>query len=292
MPKARTSKITALLAGAFLASCASPPPAPDPVLRAAALARTREAEDAFSAGRYDEACLRYGEALAVHRSIGSAEGMARCLVNLATVRLAASDAPGARDYLDAMDRCLATVRVSNPVELDRGDLPDLRARAACLRARLEADAGHIEAAWKALGTEAPGSAKPETLALRRLLEARLHLRQSNNASSLEAARQALKLCRKAGDRPGEADAHRYAARALLRSGQPAAALDEFSAALALDQDLARPPKVAADLGGMAEAARATGDETRARACEKRQSEVREAAAPTQDEEGGAATARE
>lgn len=278
MPKVKIEAPMAVLAAALLAaSCASSPPPPDPALRAAALARTDEGERAFAAGNHNDASLRYGEALAIHRSIDFPPGIARSLLNLATVRIAAGDPAGARDFLDALDRYFATVQASNPAELGRRGLPDLRARAACLRARIEADAGRTQAAWDALARAGEAS-EAGTVALQRLIAARLHLADGNFPAALASARAALAVCRKAGDRQGEADALRYLGQAALRTAWAGAAFQSFSAALAIDQELARPAKVVADLQGMAAAARAQGDQPRARACADRAAQASQAAA--------------
>ncbi len=254
-----------LMLVAFLAvGCAGSRNAVPPVLREAR-ERADDGHDAFAEGRLDEATLAYGEALSRYRSIDDPVGIVRSLVNLAVVRHAAGAKGDASDCLDVIDRYVATLSS----EEAGGELNELRAEAAWMRAYLELDAGRRGAAWQAL--EHGRSLDPPRGLLGRFdnLEARLRLEEGDPGTALAVAGRAVRANRGSGERAEEADSHRLIGRAALATGDPESAGEAFESALVIDRDLARPTKVADDLQGMADAARAMGDDNKASAYEER-----------------------
>lgn len=244
--------------------CAGLGDAVPPVVREAR-ERADDGHDAFAEGRLDEATLAYGQALSHYRSIDDPVGIVRSLVNIAVVRNAAGAKKDASDCLDAVDRYVATLSTD---EID-GELNELRAEAAWMRAYLELDARRRGAAWREL--ERGRALNPPRGMRGRFdnLEARLRLEEGDAAGALAMARRAVGINRRAGDRAETADSHRLSGRAALASGDAAAAQKAFESALAIDRDLARPGKVADDLEGMADAARATGEDGKAAAFAER-----------------------
>ncbi|MCH7226187.1 hypothetical protein [Haloferula sp. A504] len=254
------------------AGCAGPGNAVPPVVREAR-ERADDGHDAFAEGRIEEATLAYGEALSRYRSIDDPVGIVRSLVNIAVVRNASGARSDASDCLDAVDRYVATL---SPGEID-GELNELRAEAAWMRAYLELDAGRRGSAWRELER---GRALGPPRGMRGRfdnLEARLRLEEGDAAGALSVARRAAGINRRAGERAETADSHRLGGRAALATGDAVAAQAAFESALAIDRDLARPGKVADDLEGLADAARAMGQAGTASAFDERARLARRAA---------------
>lgn len=77
--------------------------------------------------------------------------------------------------------------------------------------------------------------------------------------ALVAAAASLKAARASDDKRSEATALRVNGEILLAAGKPAAADENFAAALAIDKELALSKRIAEDLDGLSKAAAARGD---------------------------------
>lgn len=259
------SWLAGVAVGALLLSgCAGSGDALPPVVREAR-ERADDGHDAFAEGRLDEATLSYGEALTRYRSIDDPVGIVRTLVNLAVVRNAADARSEAADCLDAIDRYVATL----PAEDIEGEMQELLAEAAWMRAYLHLEAGRPAAASEALGRGRTLSPPRNLRGRFDNLEARLLLEQGRAGEARIVAERARRANGGSGDRAELADSHRLLGRAALVVGDAAAAFGAFDEALALDRELARPAKVAADLKGLAEASRLMGDSARSAAFAER-----------------------
>ncbi len=213
----------------------------------AALAWNERGRAAYVRGDHAQALANYREALALNRSVEDVEGIARELVNLATVhrRLGERDKANA-----ALDEILAP-----------GGIPFTAAQRAeatyqlALYAAEDGDAARARTLGEQAATLCAGCAAEG--AIRNFL-AGLTLDTGDAAGAREHARRALDLNRRQGDKTEEANSQRLLADAALRLKDFAAAAAGYRDALELDKALGQPHKIAADLLGLGEAALAQG----------------------------------
>jgi len=237
---------TGVVLGLLVVACGSAPPRPTES-QAAALAWNQRGQAAFARGDYPRALEYYRQALDLNRATEDVDGIARELVNLAAVHRRQGDSDKARAALDeilapggvpfgAAQRAEASHRLALYAAED-GDPATARVlseRAAALCA----------------GCPAEGAILNFQAGLR------LATGEANPARAL--ATRALAANRRHGDAVEEANSLRLAADAALVLKDYAAAAVGYRAALALDKTDGRPHKIAADLLGLGDAARAQG----------------------------------
>ncbi len=222
------------------------PPRPSET-QEAALAWNERGRAAYARGDYTQALANYKEALAINRSVEDVEGIARELVNLATVhrRLGERDKANA-----ALDEILAP-----------GGIPFTGAQRAestyqlALYAAEDGDGARARTLGEQAAALCAGCAAEG--AIRNFL-AGLRLDAGDASGAREHARRALDLNRRLSDKTEEANSQRLLADTALRLKDFAAAATGYQEALALDKVLGQPHKIAADLLGLGEAALAQG----------------------------------
>jgi tetratricopeptide (TPR) repeat protein len=231
----------------LVAGCGGAAPPRPSATHEAALAWNERGRAAYARGDYAQALANYREALALNRSVEDVEGIARELVNLATVhrRLGERDkanaaldeilAPGGIPFTNAQ-RAEATYQLALHAAED-GDMA---------RARTLGD----QAASLCTGCAAEG-------AIGNFL-AGLKLAAGDVAGAREQARRALAHNRRQGDKTEEANSQRLLADVASRLKDFATAAAGYQEALTLDKALGQPHKIAADLLGLGAAALAQG----------------------------------
>lgn len=231
----------------FVVACGSAAPPRPSETQEAALAWNERGRAAYARGDYAQALTNYREALALNRSVEDVDGIARELVNLATVhrRLGERDKANA-----ALDEILAP-----------GGVPFTaaqRAEAMYQLALYAAEDGDGARA-RTLGEQAAVScARCAAAGSIGNFLASLKLGAGDVAGAREQARRALDLNRRQGDKAEEANSQRLLADVARRLKDFAAAAAGYQEALALDKTLGQPHKIAADLLGLGEAAQGQG----------------------------------
>ncbi len=238
--------VTGMVLGLLVAGCGSAPPRLSES-QTAALAWNQRGETAFARGDYARALEYYRQALDLNRATEDVDGIARELVNLATVHRRLGERDRARAALDellapdgvpfsAAQRAEASHRLALYAAED-GDAAGARAlseRAVMLCAGCPAEGAILN------------------------FQAGLRLAAGDAAAARDLATRALAPNRRHGDAVEEANSLRLAADAALALKDYAAAAAGYRAALTLDKTGGRPHKIAADLLGLGDAARAQG----------------------------------
>lgn len=241
----RTGAVVALAWLAAGCGGAAPPRPSD--TQEAALAWNERGRAAYARGDYAQALAHYREALALNRSVEDVDGIARELVNLATVHRRL----GERAKADAaLDEILAP-----------GGIPFTSAQRAeaTYQLALHAAEDGDGARARSLGEQAAGlcSGCAAGGAIGNFL-AGLKLGAGDAVGAREQARRALDINRRLGDKSEEANSQRLLADAALHLKDLAAAAAGYQEALMLDKALGQPHKIAADLLGLGEATLAQG----------------------------------
>jgi len=222
------------------------PPRPSET-QEAALAWNERGRAAYARGDYAQALTNYREALALNRAVEDVDGIARELVNLATVhrRLGERDKANA-----ALDEILAP-----------GGIPFTSAQRAeatyqlALYAAEDGDSARARVLSEQATALCTGCAAEGAIGN---FLAGLRLVAGDVAGAREQARRALEHNRRLGDKAEEANSQRLLADAALRLKDFAVAAAGYQEALALDKALGQPHKIVADLLGLGEAALAQG----------------------------------
>ncbi len=231
----------------LIAGCGGAAPSRPSETQEAALAWNQRGQAAFMRGDYAQALTNYKEALALNRSVEDVEGIARELVNLATVhrRLGERDKANA-----ALDEILAP-----------GGIPFTAAQRAeatyqlALYAVEDGDAARARTLGEQAAVLCTGCVTEGAIGN---FLAGLKLVAGDVAGAREQARRALEHNRRLGDKAEEANSQRLQADAALRLKDFAVATAGYREALTLDKALGQPHKIAADLLGLGEAALAQG----------------------------------
>jgi tetratricopeptide (TPR) repeat protein len=263
--------LAALLCCALVAACAGAP-APSqpaqPVAQAssAAMEANRRAEASLRRGDLEAAAARYREALRLSLAVEDAEGIAANALSLSVV-------------LQRQGK-LEEARASLAPLLERATLgfpPERRTQAALRRAVLDLDerrpAGAAE--WAARAAAWCPNPCAQAAAIRNV-QGQLALEAGRHDEAARAAREALASARAAADATETANALRLAGLAAIAAGDGAAASGPLAEALALDQGLGAPRKMALDLIGLGRAAALRGEREAARAFYARALAVSEA----------------
>lgn len=232
--------------GLLIAGCGSAPPRPTES-QAAALAWNQRGQAAYARGDYTRAFEYYRQALDLNRATEDVDGIARELINLATVHRRLGERDQARAALEEL--------------LAPGGVP--------FSAAQRAEASHRLALYAAEDGDATGARALSERAAALCagcptegailnFQAGLRLAAGDASSARALATRALGPNHRHGDAVEEANSLRLAADAALALRDYAAAAAGYQAALALDKAEGRPHKIAADLLGLGEAARAQG----------------------------------
>jgi tetratricopeptide (TPR) repeat protein len=231
----------------LIAGCGGAAPPRPSETQEAALAWNERGRVAYVRGDFTQALSNYREALALNRAVEDVDGMARELVNLATV------------YRRLGERAKANAALEEI--LAPGGIPFSAAQRAeatyhlALHAAEDGDAARarslaVQAAALCSGCAAEG-------AIGNFL-AGFRLGAGDAVGAREQARRALEINRRLGDKAEEANSQRLLADAALRLKDIVAAAAAYQEALTLDKALGQPHKIAADLLGLGEVALAQG----------------------------------
>lgn len=224
-----------------LAACGSAPvpPRPPAVLEQANTA-DRQARRALHDGELLSARALFERSLRLQRSLDNLPGIAAATVNLAAVYHRLNDDKRALHLLDGM------------LEDNMSSYPaDLRSAAAFRKAVILVDHGDKEAGHAVDAAAALCAGSCDLAAGISNLRARLALAGKDYPAAEKYARAAADA---AGNKQEElANARRNAAQAEAAQKKFKPALEDYLAALKLDKVLGLPPRIAADLGGVAAA---------------------------------------
>lgn len=222
---------------ALFAGCGSNPPMLSPQ-QETAIQHNQRGRTAFEQGDYSEARAAYQQALAIHQSVESTEGIATELMNLSVVHRRLGDSTAAHGALD---------QIINSSGLSFTSAQ--RAEAAYRKASFYLEGGNRNEAkaWtdKALGF-CQGCGTEGRLYN---LLARMSL-PGNPQETLNLARRAQAQNRNVGDKAEEANSLRLIADASFASGDFKTAQQFYGDALSLDKDSGSATKIALDLIGL------------------------------------------
>lgn len=239
----RVYRTGVLLLALLTVGCGGAAPPRPSETQEAALAWNERGQAAFARGDYAGALSNYREALALNRAVEDVEGIARELVNLATVYRRLGERDKANTALDEI--------------LVPGGIPFTaaqRAEATYQLALYAAEDGDIARA-RVLGGQAvtlcTGCAAEGAIGN---FLAGLKLAAGDIAGAREQTRRALEHNRRQGDKTEEANSQRLLADVALHLKDFVAAAVGYQEALALDKALGQPHKIAADLLGLGEVA--------------------------------------
>jgi tetratricopeptide (TPR) repeat protein len=251
--------LAAFLACTLAAACARAPvpekPAqPVAVQSSAAMDANRRAEASLRRGDLEVAALRYREALRLSLAVEDADGIAANALSLSIVLQRQGKYEEARASLAPL--------------LERATLefpPERRAQAALRRAVLDLDERrHAPAAeWAARAAAWCGSPCALAAAIRNV-QGQLALEAGRHQEAARAAGEALTAARAVSDTAETANALRLLGMAAIATGDGAGALAPLTEALAIDQGLGAPRKIALDLVGLGRAAVLRGEREPAR----------------------------
>lgn len=241
---------TALVAG--LVACAAAPPAPNPAQQSAQNA-SQAAARALARGDLPQARSQYEAALLAAESVEDFQLAGAALLNLALVHARAADLTGGHARLDRM---LAAPQRYGPAMV---------ARASTRKALLYLDAPDLEAAltW-ADAAEAACTAPCELGASLANLRAHVALQRGDAALAAQWAGRAVALATEPVAAAEQANAMRLLGRARSQLKLHDEAGQSLAQALAIDQRLGLPERVALDLVDAAENEQARGRTAAAR----------------------------
>lgn len=249
---------------ALVSGCASQPDTRS-ARHIEAMESAAKGEQAYFAGRLEQARRHYEQALRLNTGIENSDGIAWNLLSLAQIHAALGEHEQAearlREISDNGNRLFAS-----PVRAEAA------ARRAQLALRLKQPERADELAGQAQRLCAEtGCAIGAAIAN---LQARAALMQGRLQASADIARDAESIAEKAKQDAELANAHRLQGEVRTRLGAPAEALPLLESALALDKRLGMPDKIAEDLELLAEAAALLGRHDEARAWRARAEAVR------------------
>lgn len=222
-------------AALLMAACGSAPPPLNPPQQTATSA-TQQAARAWARGDVAQARLLYERALAAAESVEDFALAGATLINLALVHARGNDLPAAHQRLDRV--LTAPQRYGTT----------LIAAAATRKAMLYLDAPDLDAALAWADRAHAACASPcEHGATLAVLRAHVAWQRGDVSSSARHAEQALALATQASLAAEQANALRLLGRARGHTGQHAQAAADLAQALAIDQRLGLPERVALDL---------------------------------------------
>jgi tetratricopeptide (TPR) repeat protein len=261
---ARSASIASCAAALLLCACAGAPQEPLNARLARAADYNRRGETALERGEYRRALALYEAALRIDVSIEHAEGVAINSLNLARVHQLLGEDALAQQRLDAL--------------LGGGlaPIPVIYVAAARLRkAVLYQSAGDASAAsaWADRAAELCRDSGCSLYGSLLNLRSRVALAGGDDPGASALAAQALSVNRGRGAREEIANSLRLQAQAQLRRKAYAAALAPLEEALALDQALGLPDRIALDLRFLADAHAGAGDAEQARELRARAANV-------------------
>lgn len=260
-----------LLLLVMLAGCASHPPDKRSVRQIEAAEFAAKGEQAYFAGRLEQARRHYEQALRLNTGIENGDGIAWNLLSLAQIHAALGEyqeaEAGLREVSDNGNRLFEK---------------NVRAEAAARRAQLALRLKQPERADELAGQAQALCAEAECAigAAIANLRARAALSQGDLQVGANLAREAESLAEKAKQDAELANARRLQGEARTRLGAPAEALPLLESALAIDKRLGKPDKIAEDLELLAEAASLLGRHDEAQAWRARAEAVRSASGKT------------
>lgn len=223
------------VAGAGLVACGSAPPTLNPVQQGA-IATSQSAARLLARGDVAQARVQYERALAAAESVEDFALAGATLLNLALLHGRAGELAAGHARLD---RILAAPQRYGAA---------LQSQAATRKALLHLDAPDLGAAlaW-ADQAQAACPAPCELGAVLADLRAHVALQRGDLALAAQLATTAATLAAQAGQAAEQANALRLQGRARSQLGQTGEAAAALAAALAIDQRLGLPARVALDL---------------------------------------------
>ncbi len=219
----------------LLAACGSPPPALNAAQQAAANT-SQSAARAWARGDLAQARALYERALAAAESVEDFSLAGAALLNLALVHQRSGDLIGAQARVD---RLLAAPHRYGPA---------LHAAAATRKALLYLDTPDLDAAsaWAGRAEAACGQPCEHAAALANL-RAHVAWQRGDIGGSMQQAEGALAAATPSGQAAEQANALRQLGRARAQAGQTTQAAADLAQALAIDQRLGLPERIALDL---------------------------------------------
>ncbi len=248
----------------LFAGCSTPGEGPPPLLRAAA-AQTRAGEDAYLAGRANDAVPALNEAVRLHLAAGDLPGASRALLNLALAQRATGDTAAITATAARLRELTPAAQQQAREQTGKEELTlDLATTTAWLDGLLAVDRGDFSAAADSLGpVDAKFPASSPWPGRLENLRAELALGQRRWAEALTHARAGQAACASLHDKAEEARAWRFAGTAQLNLGQWPEARTDFLAALRLEETLGGGARMAGDLKQLATIADHLGDSSAA-----------------------------
>jgi len=247
--RARTSCIFLLVASCMLLCCCVATQQNKPALIRQAEKLNASGMTATEQRRYLAAERDFAEAYKAFSRVEDYRGMATVLIN------------SSRMYRGQGLPDKAALMAEPAVSLTE-HVPELRAEAWFEMAKIsllrQDTAGALNWAEKSLTLAEDGN-RAQILSLL----ADIHLKKGALQKGAELAEDARTRARSSGDRHEEADALRILADIRLARQEYGAAAGAYSAALALDKELAEPRSIYADLKGLALVSQQQGDDTAA-----------------------------
>jgi tetratricopeptide (TPR) repeat protein len=236
------------VAALLIAACGSTPPRPSES-EERAVEINKRAQSAYRGGDLPRALALYQEALATNRAIENIGGIAAELLNIAAVEHQLGAAERAHAALDE-------ILVAPAVPFSGAQ----RAEAAYRKAYFFFEDGQRTPANEWLDQVRVLCGAKECAADGKAgnLRARIALERSDAHAALGHARGALAANQKSGDRAEQGNSLRLMGDAALVLGDPVAAEQSYSGALALDKALGLPSKIVLDLIGLGHSLRAQG----------------------------------
>ncbi len=227
------------------AGCSGSLPPPVPPAKEKAAAWNRRGLAAEARGDREGALAAFGEALKLNRSIEDDGGTGVALINLARAHRLNGNLPVAREKIDAAGLLLSP---------DSPLFPEM----AFEKAKIGLASGELPTA-KGWAEKAVRAEKGDSAGRMQNLLSRLLFLEGKGDEARAQAEGALAANRKSGARGEEANSLRLLGDIAAASGDRAKAGDLYTAALAIDKDIARSRKIAADLLALGAVAAAGGE---------------------------------
>ena len=236
--------LSCLLLPMLLSACTTPPKR-NPAALQKALQHINRGIQADTDSSFANSEAEFLEAYRLYSVVENYPGMLTALLNLSKLYRGQGDIGRA---VEASDKAVALLpqdpSISYEIFIEKG-------RVFLCQGKLQEALALSEKAV----VSAPESEKSRAI----VFNAEALLRSGQIEPALAAAATALKIARASDEKRSEATALRIYGENLLAAGKPAAADENFTAALAIDKDLALSKRIAEDLDGLSKAAEARGD---------------------------------